>query len=567
MRTAPCQTLTGTRQHGAALLVMLVILITGGAYLLVSHLNRESGRIEAEKKTVAALAQAKEALTGWAVTNSITPGMLPFPDRRNDGNYDGNSDCPASDISTSANVLFGKIPRIGPANPCITPTILGVAAPYQLLNLDVVDGAGEVLWYAVSRNLVSELGVAPIINPGIVNNPQFPWLVVRDASGTILNNRVAFVLIAPGPALPGQDRTVPVPPALPPAVTQFLEGIGGVTNADYDGNYDGGVPTCPLVMCEDFVMSEPWPSAAAPTFNDRLLYVTIDELMPLIEQRVARETRQALIAFRNSTGAFPTAGAVGYIGTSCAAGTSGFLPLPTCDCTRTVNPALTVENIACDCLLDGGTAMISYTFTGMGNYTAGISGACTATAKSCQCTGAGNCSSGAAGPTRKFQCTADGTCAVHNNTSLPSSFGIAYRLPATVTAVPFSATKTPAAPPTCSNPAPSTLLCSDFNTNAQWTVGACAAPLFGLPDWFLASGWKHYLYYAAMPGMTVGSMNAPAVVISTGAALPALGQIRPSSNLNNYLDSVENRNGPPVFTAAGQPLTNIFNDQAVIVDP
>ncbi|MBI3776802.1 MAG: hypothetical protein HY273_14870 [Gammaproteobacteria bacterium] len=562
MRTTRHQALTPARQHGAALMVMLLIMIIGGAYLLVSQLNRSSGRIEAEKKTAAALAQAKEALIGWTVGNLTTPGMLPYPDRRNDGDYDGRSDCPAAGIPTSAGLLLGKIPQIGPEAPCL--------GPWTALNLDVVDGAGEVLWYAVSRNLVSALGVAPVINPDIMNTPPFPWLVVRDQTGTIINNRVAFVLIAPGSPLPGQNRSGAAPTPI-----QFLEGISAVTNADYDGNYDGGVPACPSGMCEDFVMSEPWPSATAPTFNDRLLYVTIDELMPLIEKRVAREAR---VALRNS--ALPPPAAIGYIGNSCNAGVEGFLPLPTCECRRTVTA--TVDDANCDCLFDRNAttpALITYTFVGSGSYAVPGNG-CLATPKSCQCTGAGSCSS-TASPTRIFQCNSDGACAAHNAISVTApirSVVVTYSLPSSVTALPGNfSTATPRCNIGPTNPGP-TLTCNNFTQMdgvVGGTVGACgpAQLLTGLPDWFLDNGWKHYMYYAVSPGnLTVGTTTlVNAVVISTGAALsigaqPVL-QTRPSSILSHYLDDIENGNGQPAFTGVGQPLTNTFNDQAVIVAP
>ena len=487
---------------------MLVLLITGGAYLLVSQLNRASGRIDAEKKTAAALAQAKEALIGWAVSNLTTPGMLPYPDRRNDGDYDGRSDCPAAGIPTSAGLLLGKIPQIGPEAPCLVP--------WTALNLDVVDGAGEVLWYAVSRNMVSALGVAPVINPDIMNTPPFPWLVVRDQTGAIINNRVAFVLIAPGSPLPGQNRSGAAPTPI-----QFLEGIGAVTNADSDGNYDGGVPACPSGMCEDFVMSEPWPSATAPTFNDRLLYVTIDELMPLIEKRVAREARQALIAYYNASDVvtpanryFPYPANFGYQGGQSCVNTnrSGFLPMSICTCT------CSGTNCTCNC-------------TGRGTILAPSgSGPFTSTTGGCVGTSSNMCN-----------CNSIGTC----------------------------------------------------TTSASGSVPLCAHPLLpNFPAWFTTNDWGRFIYYAVgndcilssrgcdslnpLDFLSVGpTTNINAVVISTGRVLTGTAcstgphpiQTRPSTNTCDYLDTVENTDGPPNFTPVGQLLTNIFNDQAVIVSP
>ena len=556
MRTAHRQALTRARQQGAALLVMLILLITGGAYLLVSQLNRASGRIEADRKTSEALAKAKEVLIAWAVGygaatgNTTTPGMLPYPDRRNDGQYDGWSDCPLVVAAPSAALLLGKIPQVGLKSPC--------SIPWTPLNLDVVDGAGEVLWYAVSRNLVSALGVAPVINPGIMDNPPFPWLVVRDQSGTILNNRVAFVLIAPGPPLPGQDRTVPPPPALPPTPAQFLESIGLVSNADFDGTYDSPAPCVPNTappMCEDFVMSEPWPSATSPTFNDRVLYVTIDELMPLIEKRVAREVR---VALRNMPG-LPAPAALGYLGSDCAGG-DGFLPLRSCECRRTGN------DINCDCPFDTPpTASITYTYTGSASFTARLNGCVLTPSAACRCNGAGECSSA----TQTFRCTADGACAAHNMV-VPGTFSVDYRLPTAAVAAFTTATASCSVGP----PIPAaTVSCSNFAAAAGVVggiAGVClpAQMLTGLPDWFLNSGWKHYMYYATGT-LTVGvTAGVNAVVISGGRPLIiGVPQTRPSLSRIDYLDDAQNRDGPNVFTGPGQPLTNIFNDQAVIVSP
>ncbi|MDD5181297.1 MAG: hypothetical protein PHT15_08570, partial [Gallionellaceae bacterium] len=49
------------RQRGAALMVMLVILVMGSAAFLVSSLSRSALQTERDQKTAEALAQAKEA--------------------------------------------------------------------------------------------------------------------------------------------------------------------------------------------------------------------------------------------------------------------------------------------------------------------------------------------------------------------------------------------------------------------------------------------------------------------------------------------------------------------------
>ena len=64
------------KQRGAALMVMLVILILGVAALLLGSLSSSSLRLEREKVTTDALVQAKEALIGRAVADANYPGGL-----------------------------------------------------------------------------------------------------------------------------------------------------------------------------------------------------------------------------------------------------------------------------------------------------------------------------------------------------------------------------------------------------------------------------------------------------------------------------------------------------------
>jgi len=331
MRTANHQALTRPRQHGAALLVMLVILITGGAYLLVSQLNRGSGRIEADRQTSEALAQAKEALIGWAVSrlDPSWPGMLPHPDRNTDAPnyYDGMSDCLTGTIVGTPQLLLGKIPRVGIEPPC--------SGPQTPLSIDSVDAAGEVLWYAVSRNLVRGGAIAPI-NPNLLlaATPTYPWLTVRNSTGGILSSRVAFLIIAPGAVVGTQNRA-----GLGPGPIQFLDSytvpLSGLTysNTDFDGAYDDGSACERLTtprFCEDFIQGDP--TDPSNSFNDRLLFVTIDELMPLIELRVAGEARQRLLEYFVVPRNFPYAADLNGGGACVNLNTRGLIPIGQGDC-------------------------------------------------------------------------------------------------------------------------------------------------------------------------------------------------------------------------------------------
>lgn len=128
------------KRQGAVLMLMLTILVIGAAALLVGSLSRSAAQIERDQKTADALAQAKEALIGYAVTyrdnnhpNEVW-GYLPLPDlgsSRNGTTQEGNA---AANFSGNTKNL----------------TVIG-RFPWRTLGLPPLrDGQGGCLWYAVS---------------------------------------------------------------------------------------------------------------------------------------------------------------------------------------------------------------------------------------------------------------------------------------------------------------------------------------------------------------------------------------------------------------------------------
>ncbi|MHB1290587.1 MAG: hypothetical protein ACYCY5_00160 [Sulfuricella sp.] len=288
-------------ERGAALLIILTIIGIGAAFLLVSALNKANQQIERDKITAAALAQAKDALIGYAVANTSTPGGLPFSDRNNDGNYDGNGDCVTTTTNTSdsAPYLLGKWPSNQEVG-CF-PTVAAFGLP-------LTDSHGETLWYAVSGNLVrSNSGNYPGINSSMLTSTA-GWFTVVNGQGAVLTNRAAAVILAPGGVLLSQTRG-----GAAPSANQFLEAatIGGTSYTNY------------AIEAVDtgFVSRD-----ADDTFNDRLLYITADELMTSVTKRVAQELKQHLDAYG---AAYPPAG--DSSGECQAALTTGTIPLTDAD--------------------------------------------------------------------------------------------------------------------------------------------------------------------------------------------------------------------------------------------
>lgn len=279
----------GGRESGQALFILLAFIIAITIGFIFGFLSPSALAIVNDNKTAQALAQAKDALIGWAISHPDKPGLLPYPDRDADGNYDGYSDCPLTLPSppVSPALLLGRLPFIGEKSPCQNPQ--------ATINLDEVDGTGERLWYAVSGNLVRVQTGAPTIAANLSDATTTGWLSVQDANGTVLSSLVAFVVLSPGAVVPGQDRSGPAPNA-----TNYLDNftVGGTTYSNWD-------VTLGFVRAEDTARVP----AGSNQFNDQLLYVTRDEYRMAIARRVVGEVKKQLKLF--ATYPSPTADPTG----------------------------------------------------------------------------------------------------------------------------------------------------------------------------------------------------------------------------------------------------------------
>lgn len=316
--SAPLRSGGRRRQRGAVLLTALTATVLAGASLLLAGLDGASAtRARESAATTRALANARRALIGWSVGAGLAesgeehvPGVLPFPDRNTDPNgYDGEADCVTSGLSDRH--LIGRLAWAGERSPC----------PARELGVEIRDGSGEALWYAVSRNLVNHRGGSasdPPINPGLLDGtPAYPWLRVIDASGGVLIGgdgeplEIAAVIIAPGAALPGQARTGPSP-----GPAQYLDTVtvNGVTydNADSDGCRDSitganAHADCPGDTGEEFIVYPDSRDTGTDTdsFNDRVAYITAEELLRAAEVRALGAMAVVLEEYRTRHDAYP----------------------------------------------------------------------------------------------------------------------------------------------------------------------------------------------------------------------------------------------------------------------
>jgi len=240
-------------------MIMIVIMVVGVAAVLVGTLSSSALKSARQEKSAAALAMAKEALIGRAVSDDNMPGSLPCPDTNDDG---------------SAELLSGNV----------CPSNIG-RLPWRTLNLpDLRDGSGERLWYALSPAFRDDDSAQPL------NSDTKGTLLVYGANN-VLQTQAGYsavaVIFAPGSAISTQTRNTV---AQQNNATNYLDTANGKNNSSAGGPFIAG--------------------AQAATFNDQLLYITTQDLMPLIEQRLAVEIKRALTYYYDAHNYYPWADSV-----------------------------------------------------------------------------------------------------------------------------------------------------------------------------------------------------------------------------------------------------------------
>ena len=295
-----------------------VVLILAAGYVLTSYLSPTSVRLAQDRQFTDVLNLTREAVISATVSASGAserPGNMPRPDVVADTvatkNYNGDAETGCFDQSKS-----NGLPLI---IDHINIRCLG-RFPWRSFGLSNTsfsenDPTGTMPWYAVSGNLAFQRCVE-FLNPDILafsytghicpadsgvtpTSLPYPWLTVRDGRGVVLSNRVAVVIIVPGPAINGQMRPTS-PNLLGP--NQYLDSVT-ITVTNVTAECPG--PPCTLTfnnadLDNDFVQTD-----RSESFNDRLIYITIDELMEKIEIRAGQEIRASVQRFRQQFGSYP----------------------------------------------------------------------------------------------------------------------------------------------------------------------------------------------------------------------------------------------------------------------
>lgn len=326
-------------QSGVILLLIVLGILGLGAGMLLLSINTANTE-RSQRKFVSgsqALIAGKQALIGYAIGpltgTGARPGWLPLPDTLAPDNF-ANSNYNGK--SNAASCLNGAATNGMPALSGVDAQVAALRClgrlPWNDLGL-AIDGASEqdllglVPWYAVSPNLADPNAGSgqcmTVLNPTTVaaaapgtficettTTPAWPWLKVCDNTGRIISDRVAAVLILPGEAIKTTGRTQLRTNAATGAnpngygfPADFLDAVptpagwASIPVAQRCTTFDNAA------LSGEFIVGD-----ISNSFNDQLVYITVDELMVEAEKRVAHEVREAMFGLRQMTGGFDYAG-------------------------------------------------------------------------------------------------------------------------------------------------------------------------------------------------------------------------------------------------------------------
>lgn len=563
-------------QSGAALLIILAIMVLAFSTLMTRGTSSSNRSYESVSKDAAVLAQAKAALIAYAITSTPPidgsnpnrrPGDLPCPDRTGDG---------IGDACGNAAGTTGQANRLG-------------RLPWRDLGLsELKDSSGEPLWYAVSNNFKNNTRI-----PALNSNTALGTITLRNTSGAVTNNGsnpggtpsgIIAVVIAPGPAINRQGVGMQNRAATNVA-SNFLETItiNGVTedNADFiDGSSTNGFIQGPLLDPQ-----------GQPIVNDRLLAITYDDLLPLIEQRVVKEVLTGILQYQNASMPIPRLRPANINDTSCigTASINNFnCPSATLPASTWCNGTTLPRTLIIPCNTSPNHPSCSNTGYGTPIGTRNLEIVCTATATVASLTcatppGMGGAATDCAGrqatdPSIVSACTYTGP----RNFSVEACSGRTWAMqnpPLNCGRVPIGL---------------GVVLANGWAAQGNTNLGNPA----GTTAWFHANGWRELTVMAYSPSLIPNSTDCgtlsnltltlnnyllnttsptptpplPRVLVAlAGRPLPT--QPNPRTNITNLNDYFESPTSiPPPKAAgtiwiAGKALANIFNDTVLSNDP
>src|SRR3989442_1465479 len=585
-------------QRGAALLVLLAVLVLGASWFLVSRLDALSAGIftaSNRNHNALVLSQAKQALIGYVAMNAAQSGE----------NNPGRFPCPEGAALVGASAEGISAPYVGPPN---APTCATVGRlPWRTLGLDkLVDSSAEPLWYVVSPGWQLVTSTTTLT----INSNTIGQLNVDGQA-----NAAVALIIAPGAAMNvaasagctarNQARSAPAPT---------------MDARDYIECFNTGTST--------FATTGPTTS-----FNDQVVRITVADVMAAIEaaiaSRVEREIAPLLrgVYATNSWGANVSAANPVYpfaapfadpsltasyqaSSASCAGGVcKGLLPVMFSNAPGTSTPCTPSVGSPCDPTFVRWVSAPAPVFTRTSGAALGSPPpSCSVLAASVDCTVTANVPLLGGGTSMNFTLAATANNVGMAMRKFDTTVAMTGIDPAGRSIVSAPMASDGSARVTLSGSIPisggnliSSLLCTllgltCYQMNISMPIALLADhPVLNSTDpvtgWFMRNEWYRVLYYAAAqattpaalpaapactPGtncVTVSNLtplpnnNKRAILILTGRSIN--GTSRPSGTLANYLEfgnAAGNFERQPVSTAVDAAVKKPFNDRIVVVD-
>jgi len=260
------------KQKGLALLMLVFVLVLGVAAYTLKTLNATGIENDRHQKTVQALAEAKAAIIGYAVTYDDAHagevyGYLPCPDRSTVGGAGSELSC-----GTAGQSVIGRL-------------------PWKTLKVSPIkDGYGECLWYAVSGSFK--------------NNPKLPLdpntlgqLSVKAPNGSFYAGSdvdpVVAVVFAPNSVVSNQNRADSEEDEYCGGnyvATNYLDMVNTISNADASDS--------------TFVVDN------SATFNDQLILIRQSEVFSSYCGKYARKLASNVDLVANTNGCLVAGGGV-----------------------------------------------------------------------------------------------------------------------------------------------------------------------------------------------------------------------------------------------------------------
>ncbi|HXR59478.1 MAG TPA: hypothetical protein VN747_09185 [Burkholderiales bacterium] len=563
--------------RGAALLGLVAVLALAIAGLFIARLGRGYSSAAERRHNGEVLRYARDALLGHvalqaALAAEANPGRLPCPEAA------GFFGTPSEGVA-AANC---RLPAIG-------------RLPWRTLGLEKLrDAAGEALWYAVSPGwALPNTTTSLTLNSNSTGRLAVDGRAAAAVAVIFAPGRPLQVTASAGCAARDQGRRIKdvAGNAITPDVRDYLECENAVVPAS-----------------GSFVTRR-----AGAGFNDQAVVLTAAEILPVLEAAIAiRAEREIVPALRAYSGTgwgldddsplYPYAArfAADRFNPDDHRGQEGelqgLLPLTRA---QGCNPA---SDTRCDPGFVSWLEAPAPSFSALPGSTMQLYSdhvpvsRCVASAAEVQCTlytsnsGALNLAVSASAANvamalRRLEKTVPAAGFAPDSPAAPRAVAASFGKDGSARVTFSGLVDAPGTPATCTRPSPPAAVpCQRRVVSVPIEVlsdHALLDPQAPATGWFVRNEWHQLAYYAISPGhaaasstprtcglapaecLTVaGSKRARALLLLPGRSLA--GKSRPSTNLADYLDTDENRNGDTVFEQ--RRVDRSFNDRVLLVE-